>query len=170
MTNSSSNQTQAQVLGEKLLEFLGTLLNDLDTKLDKRLVNTFILTLQAILSFRHSRYGLLLTELGAYIVSPEHAPAGTKRLSNLLRSNKWTYRILSHFLWCKAHQEVEKLENAQQRALVIWDESVIEKSESIKIEGLCAVRSSRAARLKRIKPGYYNPPGGVRYLYRECNG
>ena len=26
--------------------------------------------------------------------------------------------------------------------------------------GLCPVRSSKAARLKRIKPGYYNPPGG----------
>jgi hypothetical protein len=47
-----------------------------------------------------------------------------------------------------------------QTALVIWDESVIEKAESIALEGLCAVRSSRAARLKRIKKGYYNPPGG----------
>jgi hypothetical protein len=43
---------------------------------------------------------------------------------------------------------------------VIWDESVLEKSESLKAEGLCAVRSSKAARLKRIKPGYFNPPGG----------
>ena len=28
------------------------------------------------------------------------------------------------------------------------------------IKGLCPVRSGKAARLKRIKPGYYNPPGG----------
>jgi hypothetical protein len=28
------------------------------------------------------------------------------------------------------------------------------------VEGLCAVRSSKAARLKRIKPGFFNPPGG----------
>jgi len=41
---------------------------------------------------------------------------------------------------------------------VIWDESVLEKSESLRAEGLCAVRSSKAARLKRIKPGYFNPP------------
>ena len=40
----------------------------------------------------------------------------------------------------------------------IWDESVLEKSESLKAEGICAVRSSKAACLKRIKPGYYNPP------------
>ena len=44
--------------------------------------------------------------------------------------------------------------------LALWDESVVEKSESIKLEGLCAVRSSKAARLKRIKPGFFNPPGG----------
>jgi len=43
---------------------------------------------------------------------------------------------------------------------VLWDESVLEKPESLKAERLCAVRSSKAARLKRIKPGYFNPPGG----------
>ena len=46
-----------------------------------------------------------------------------------------------------------------QTALVIWDESVIEKPESIALEGLGPVRSSKAARLKRIKPDYFNPPG-----------
>ena len=35
--------------------------------------------------------------------------------------------------------------------LALWDESVVEKAESIK---------SKAARLKRIKPGFFNPPGG----------
>ena len=45
-------------------------------------------------------------------------------------------------------------------ALTLWDESVLEKSESIALEGLGPVRSSKAARLKRIKPGYYHPPGG----------
>jgi hypothetical protein len=44
--------------------------------------------------------------------------------------------------------------------LVVWDESVIEKPESLQLEGLCAVRSGKAKRLKRIKPGYFNPPGG----------
>ncbi len=44
--------------------------------------------------------------------------------------------------------------------LAICDQSVLEKVESLALEGLCAVRPSRAARLKHIKPGYYNPPGG----------
>ena len=47
-----------------------------------------------------------------------------------------------------------------RRRWPIWDESVLEKPESIALEGLCLVRSSKAARLKRIKPGYCNPPGG----------
>jgi hypothetical protein len=48
----------------------------------------------------------------------------------------------------------------QEEVYVIWDESVIEKPESLKAERLCAVRSVKARRLKRIKPGYYNPPTG----------
>ncbi len=45
-------------------------------------------------------------------------------------------------------------------ALVVWDESVVEKPESLASEGLCAVRPAKGQRLQRIKPGYYNPPGG----------
>lgn len=41
---------------------------------------------------------------------------------------------------------------------MVWDESVLEKSESLKTEGLCAVRSTKAACLKRTNPGYFNPP------------
>ncbi|GHO54853.1 hypothetical protein [Ktedonobacter robiniae] len=36
---------------------------------------------------------------------------------------------------------------------------MIEKPESIALEGRRTVRSSKARRLKRIKPGYYTPPG-----------
>ncbi len=48
MSDCSSNQEHAQVLTQKLINFLGKLLQDLDAKLDKRLVNTFVLALQAI--------------------------------------------------------------------------------------------------------------------------
>ena len=51
-------------------------------------------------------------------------------------------------------------ERGGELALAIWDESVLEKPESIALEGLCPIRSSKTARLKRIKPGCYNPPGG----------
>ncbi len=108
----------------------------------------------------HSRSGLLLSELGAHILSPAQAPAGTKRLSNLLRSPKWSHALLEKFLRHRADQALSQLEELGETALTIWDESVLEKPESIALEGLCPVRSSKAARLKRIKPGYYNPPGG----------
>jgi len=160
MLNYEEYQEQSQLYGAKLQAFVEPLLVRLDGYLDKRLVRTFVKTLGAIISFRHSVYGLLLSELGGYILSAEHAPAGTKRLSNLLRSNKWTARLIEDFLWEKASEQVEQAEGQQEDVYVGWNESVVEKAESIALEGLCAVRSAAAVRLKRIKPGFFNPPGG----------
>jgi hypothetical protein len=42
---------------------------------------------------------------------------------------------------------------------VLWDESSWEKPESRQLEDLGPTRSSQAARLTHIKPGYYTPPG-----------
>ena len=148
----------AHTLRQSLLTFLLPLLTELDEVIDKRLVKTFYKTIEAIVTFRHSSLGLLLSELGGYIVSPDKAPAGTKRISNLLRSQKWAFGQLENFLWKRADEAVTALDEADQDALVIWDESVVEKHESEKLEGLCPVRSSKAARRLRIKPGYYNPP------------
>lgn len=160
MNHSAENEVKSQELATRLEKFVRPLLSRLDAQIDKRLVRTFLLTLQAILTFRHATNGLLLSELGAYILSPEQAPAGTKRLSNLLRCGKWFYTLIEGYLWQGAEQKRAELEAEGQTAYVIWDESVVEKAESLSPEGLCPVRSSRAARLKRIKPGYYNPPGG----------
>jgi hypothetical protein len=117
----------AQTLRESLLTFLSPLLCQLDESIDKRLVRTFYKTIEAIITFRHGSLGLLLSELGGYIVSPSQAPAGTKRLSNLLRSEKWTYTTLGNFLWKQADEVVTQLDATDNPILVIWDESVIEK-------------------------------------------
>ena len=88
----------------------------------------------------------------------ERGPVGVKRIANLAHSKRWeSGMILQHF-WRRAHEKVRELLNRGEAAYVIWAESVVEKSESLKAEGLCAVRSAKAARLKRIKPGYFNPP------------
>ena len=109
----------------------------LDRQVDRRLVRTFFLALAAIVRLRHSRSGLLLSELGAHILSPSQAPAGTKRLSNLLRSPKWSHTLLEKFLWHRADQGLTQLDERGETALAIWDESVLEKPESIALEGLC---------------------------------
>lgn len=150
----------AQDLSSRLTTFVQPLLVGLDVLLDLRLVQTFLATLHVLLEFRHRNNGLLLSELGAYLASPDHAPAGTKRLSNLLHSSKWASALIEDFLWRDAGRRLVELEQAGEEGLLMWDESVVEKPESLALEGLCAVRSSKARRLKRIKPGYYNPPGG----------
>ena len=91
--------------------------------------------------------------------SPDKAPAGTKRLSNLLHSSKWTAKVVEDDLWQRADQQVQTWQEQGEDALVIWDSSEWEKPESMTSEGLCAVRSSKAKRLTHIKPGYYTPPG-----------
>jgi hypothetical protein len=160
MRKSATKTRHAQWVSDQLETFVQELLGELDQRLDKRLVRTFLLTLQAIIMFRHSSQGLLLSELGGYILGPAQAPAGTKRLSNLLRSPRWTYRLIATFLWRRANRRVTELLQDNQPVLVVWDESVWEKPESLAAEGLSAVRSSKAQRLKRVKPGFYNPPGG----------
>ncbi|HEX7022172.1 MAG TPA: hypothetical protein VF171_04895 [Trueperaceae bacterium] len=130
----------------------------LDERLDKRLVVTLLSAVEVILQFRHQACGLLLSELGGYLLGPAQAPAGTKRLSNLLRSPQWSFELIERFLWEEASQHLTELETDGETALALWDESVWEKPESLAIEGLCAVRSSQADRLKRIKPGFYTPP------------
>jgi len=148
----------ADAVHERLVNFLTPLLGPLDTRLDRRLVRTFVGTVEAIVRFRNRPHGLLLSELGAYLLDPAHAPAGTKRLSNLLRSAKWSSQLIERFLWQQATRHLEELEATGEAALLLWDESVLEKPESSAGSDLGSVRSSKAHRLTRIKPGFYHPP------------
>jgi Transposase DDE domain len=142
----------------QLGQFLYPLLLELDAVLDKRLVRTFAQIIVVILTFRDRANGLLLSELGGYLLSPEHAPAGTKRLSNLLHSTKWTAALISGFLWRRASKQLEQWQQAGEDGLALWDESGWEKPESVHLQELGPTRSSKAARLTPIKPGYYSPP------------
>ena len=153
------SEEQAKGLDERLQRFVKPILRRLDKLLDKRLVRTVMELVRVVVKFRHNSYGLLLSELGGYLLGGEHAPAGTKRISNLLRSRKWQGGEIVEFLWELGDHRLVELERAGEEALLAWDESVWEKPESEKSEGLCPVRSSKAKRLTHIKPGYYTPPG-----------
>jgi hypothetical protein len=156
----SDSSALAHILSQRLQDFLAPLLLRLDRALDRRLVKTFAALIEIFLQQRYRASGLLLSELGAFLCGPEHAPAGTKRLSNLLRSPRWSAELLSDFLWRAADARLRDLVCRNHEPLLLWDESVWEKPESIALEGLGSVRSSKAARLKRIRKGYYSPPPG----------
>ena len=154
------HRQKAGELERKCYEFLYGLLASLDNNLNRRLVETFLALVLVIIMHRNRPQGLLLSELGGYLKPVWQAPAGTKRISNLLRSKGWSADFIETYLWLRADERVAELSRAGKVVLVIWDESVLEKPESLPLEGLCAVRSSKARRLKRIKPGFFNPPGG----------
>ncbi|HSG41702.1 MAG TPA: hypothetical protein VLA72_00980 [Anaerolineales bacterium] len=138
-----------------MVDQLWPLLVRLNEKLDRRLVQTFLGLVMTIVMHRHRNNGSLLSELGSYLLGPEGCRAGTKQISSsLVHSQQWEADLIEDHFWQAGTQQVETLQSQGQRPLVIWDESVLEKSESLQAEGLCAVR------LKRIKPGYFNPPGG----------
>lgn len=146
---------------KKVYDYLQPILNSLEHQIDKRLTYTVFDTFMGMLSFRDRINGLLLSELGGYINGPKHAPAGTKRLSNLLRDKNWSHELLENALLDKAQNRLTSPERSPKQWLLHWDDSVIEKSESWQLEGLCPVFSSKASRLTRIKPGYYKKYGRV---------
>jgi len=153
-------QAKTERLEYELFRFMGELLGSLNRRIDRRLVSTFVGLVMAIIMHRHRSQGLLLSELGGYLLGPERCCAGTKRISNLIHSDKWTTKQINRYLWRQGTKRVREIQAQNERPLILWDESVLEKPESLKAERLCAVRSSKAVRLKRIKPGFFNPPGG----------
>src|ERR1700738_1472246 len=152
------SQKASQELAQELEVFLLPLLHLLDTVLDKRLVRTFVQCCVAILRFRNTKQGLLLSELGSYMDGYQglsvSAAAGTKRIGNLLRSIKWSIFHIDQYLVEEADKEVKRLKDLGKRVLCIWDGSVIEKPESSTGEGLCPAVSSKAKRLNRSKKAH----------------
>ena len=131
---------------------------DLDACIDKRLVGTFFNLFVIILMFRERRMGLLLSELGGYLCGHSKAPAGTKRISNLLRSKKWTSSMIDDHFFESSVERIASMVSSKKRPLLLWDDSRVEKHESWVCEGLCSVWSSKAKRLTRIRPGFFSPP------------
>ena len=159
-TSNGEKKQESRVLENQCWEFLQPLLEAVHKKIDRRLVKTLLDLVLVILMHRNRNSGLLLSELGDHLLGGERGPAGVKRIASLLHSRKWGSSLILKYLWQQANEKVKVLLRGKEEAYVIWDESVLEKAESLQAEGLCAVRSTKAMRLKRIKPGYFNPPAG----------
>jgi len=148
----------AHQYGKTFLSFLEPLLRELDETVDRRPLRTLVQTVEAILAFRDRNHGLLLSQLGDYMDGLGKG-GGTKRLSTLIHHRGWKARQIDEFLLWRADEQIAQWEALGEEGLLIWDGTVLEKPESLKAEGLCAVRSSKAKRLTHVKKGYYHPPG-----------
>jgi len=159
-TSKTEKKQDSRALEDKCWKFLRPLLEQLHGLVDRRLVKTLLDLGMVILIQRNRNHGWLLSELGDHLLGGERGPAGVKRIASLLHSVKWSSILILNYLWKCGDEKVKGLLEEREVAYAIWDESVLEKPESLKAEGLCAVRSTKATRLKRIKPGYFNPPTG----------
>ena len=102
-------QEKSKELEKQLVKMLWPVLGELKQRVDRRLVKTFLGLVLAIVIHRHRNNGLLLSELGGYLLGTEHCQAGTKRISHLLHSARWDAEILEAFLWQQGTQRVEAL-------------------------------------------------------------
>jgi hypothetical protein len=90
-----------------LYEFAKSVLWQLSHILDRRLVQTFFDLLMVIIIQRHRNQGLLLSELGGQLLGMGCAPAGTKRIAQLIHSPKWLAQLLEDWMWAQGDQKVE---------------------------------------------------------------
>lgn len=157
---AQANPVLAEHLRRALVAFLRPLAQRLAAQVDIRLVQTAIDLVQVILTHRHSLIGLLLSELGGYLLGPEQAPAGTKRISNLIHAPGWSAADLKAVLWQQACARVTALQAEDQQVLALWDGSEWEKPESQASHDWCAVRSAKGRRLRRMRKGFSLPPKG----------
>jgi hypothetical protein len=69
----------------------------LDADLDKRWVRTVLELLVSLIQLRQREAGVLLSELGGMLLSPQHGPAGSKRISRVLHSPNWGAWLIEPF-------------------------------------------------------------------------
>ena len=114
MLNDTKKAKEKQALSreaeQKLVRFLSPLLFKLNKELDRRLVKNFLGLLLAIMQHRHRNHGLVLSELGGFLLGAEHCCAGTKRIHNLLSSSKWDGSEIEDFHWAQASERFSSLQ------------------------------------------------------------
>ena len=159
-SGAQAQSVVAHTLRWHLIQFLRPVAEHLAAKLDIRLVQSALDLVQVILTHRHRALGLLLTELGGYLLSPAQAPAGAKRISNLIHAPDWSADDIGALLWQQARERVQALEVAGEEVLLVWDGSVWEKPESQAASDWCVVRSAKARRLSRRRKGMTIPHKG----------
>ena len=105
MLNDTKKAKEKQALSreaeQKLVKFLSPLFLKLNSPLDRRMVKNFLGLVMAIMQHRHTNHGLVLSELGGFLLGLGHCSAGAKRIHNLLSSSKWDGNEIEAFHWQK---------------------------------------------------------------------
>jgi Transposase DDE domain len=157
---AQTDRPLAAEMRARLTQFVRPVLTRLAQQLDIRLVQTARDLVQVILTHRHRAVGLLLSELGSYLLGPAHAPAGTKRIANLVHAKNWSADAINDAFWKQATARVQTLNEEGNVVLAAWDGSVWEKPESQASTDWCPVRSAKARRLARRRKGISLPHKG----------
>ncbi|HZQ08584.1 MAG TPA: hypothetical protein VFD70_18525 [Anaerolineae bacterium] len=114
-SESAQASPRARLFSDYCFQFCQPLPKQLDEALDRRLVETFFGLVLAMIQQRGGKP--LLSELGS--VLDAHAPAGTKRISRLLHTVRWTADLLDQFFWQQAEVRLNQLESEHEPAFAI---------------------------------------------------
>ena len=109
------------------------MLEELHNRVDRRLVKTLLDLELVILMHLNQNTGLLLSELGDHLLGGERGPAGVKRIASLLHSHCWRSSRIVKWLWGRGNERLQELRKQNEESYVIWDESVLEKSQSLQV-------------------------------------
>jgi hypothetical protein len=85
----TEKQAKTEELESYLVKYLKPILSRLNAKMDRRLVKTFLGLVMAIMEHRHRNNGLLLSELGGYLLGSEFCCAGIPLAAG---SSDWAQR------------------------------------------------------------------------------
>lgn len=130
-TSKVEKKQDSREVADKCWQYLKPFLEQLHKLVDRRLVKTFLDLVLVILMHRNRNTGLLLSELGDHLLGGERGPAGVKRIASLIHSLKWDSSLILNYLWKVGDEKVKELVGQKEEAYAIWDESVLEKSESL---------------------------------------
>ncbi len=143
-----SDERYSNTVAEQLAGF-AAVLERLDRQMDKRLYEP-----SGDIAGHyhpHSQYGLCKRGGGG----------GASASRDKTRQQAGAGRQRSSRTWEEADAQLAAHRDEEKPPLVVWDESVVEKAETLASEDLGSVRSRRVALLKRTRPGFFfNPPGG----------
>ena len=157
----------AEQCGTDLLQFLYPFVQELHTCVDLRPLRTLVQTVEAMVAFRDSTHGLLLSELGGYLDGLEGG-GGTKRLGTLIRHPKWQASAIDHFVWQRADARLQQWAQLGEEGLVIWDGTVLEKPESLAKDGTVRGTLLQSRALDPRQEGLLSSSGGSHLCARSA--